>query len=58
MTFNAAMLLAYTHSLCVDFNSNTVLVPDGGEWYWSEHGGDVENLVELIKEIVESLESK
>lgn len=57
MTFQEAMKAAYTNQLCVDFYSNTITDPEGTEWYWTiENGRDIENCVDLIKEIIESLE--
>lgn len=57
MTFQEAMKAAYTNQLCIDFYSNTITDPEGNEWYWTvQNGRDIENCVDLIKEIAESLE--
>ena len=57
MTFQEAMKAVYTNMLCVDFYSNTITDPEGTEWYWTaQDGRDIENCVELVKEIVEELE--
>lgn len=58
MTFQEAMKAAYTNQLCIDFYSNTITDPEGNEWYWSAQGNDVENFVELVKEVIEGLEDK
>ena len=58
MTFQEAMKAAYVNQLCIDFYSNTITDPEGTEWYWNAQGDDVENFVELVKEVVEGLEDK
>lgn len=53
MTLVETLKQAYTWQLCVDFYSCTITDPDGNEWYWSGQGDDIQNFIDVMKEVVE-----
>lgn len=57
MKFQEAMRKAYMYQLCIDFYSCTITDPDGNEWYWSGQDDDIQNFVDVMKEVVEFREN-
>lgn len=51
MTLTDELKQAYIHSLCIDFYSCTITDPDGNEWYWSGQDNDIQNFIDVMKEV-------